>query len=167
MQVAFEYVSKPCESVQVRETCFNVQSSRSHQIVTIMLESRRSSTSPKPASDSAQLTTKVAGLLPDSSTMHSTITFVDLAGSEPAASHISDAARIKYASTGPLPDDKQRKLEVCYRTRLCYQVIIDCSSRSHWPCITTTSRQYAECQDKSEPADLEEGDHDVGGQAGW
>lgn len=103
--------------MQVRETCFNVQSSRSHQIVTIMLESRKFSTSPKTPADSAQLTTKVEGIKPDTSTMHSTITFVDLAGSEPAASHISDAARIRYASTGPLPDDKQRKLEVSFRIR--------------------------------------------------
>lgn len=69
--------------------------------------------SPKPPSDGAQLTTKVEGSMRDTSTMHSTITFVDLAGSEPAASHISDAARIKYANSGPLPDEKQRKLEVC------------------------------------------------------
>eukprot|EP00892_Ulva_mutabilis_P008682 jgi/Ulvmu1/6186/UM028_0042.1 len=96
---------------KVRETCFNVQSSRSHQIVTIMLESRRFAASPNPPSDSAQLTTTVEGSKSDTSTMHSTITFVDLAGSEPAASHIPDAARMKYASTGPLPDDKQRKLE--------------------------------------------------------
>lgn len=78
-----------------------------------MLESRKISSSPKPPSDSAQLTTKVEGRIADTSTTHSTITFVDLAGSEPAASHISETARMKYATTGPLPDDKQRKLEVC------------------------------------------------------
>lgn len=77
-----------------------------------MLESRKITSSPKPPSDSAQLTTKVEGRVPDTSTTHSTITFVDLAGSEPAASHISDAARMKFANAGPLPDDKQRKLEV-------------------------------------------------------
>lgn len=137
-----------------------MQSSRSHQIVTIMLESRKFSASPKPRSDSAQLTTKVAKGKPVASTTHSTITFVDLAGSEPAASHIPDAARIKYATTGPLPDDKQRKLEVC-DTAISPTVI-------GWKSVILTSNiSRVERKDKPKPADPEEGYYYAGRQADW
>lgn len=96
-----------CKTVQVRETCFNVQSSRSHQMVTITVESRARPLAP--AVDSQQLTTTVEGSSVDSSVKYSTISFVDLAGSEPGSSHMLTKGKISAVAV----DEKQRKREVC------------------------------------------------------
>jgi hypothetical protein len=74
--------------------------------VTITVESR--SRPLAPAVDSHQLTTTVEGSIADSSVKYSTITFVDLAGSEPGSSHM-----LTKAKPGAMDaDEKQRKREV-------------------------------------------------------
>ena len=61
-----------------------------------------------PAADSQQLTTTVEGAVLDSSVKYSTISFVDLAGSEPGSSHMLTKGKISAA----VAEEKQRKREV-------------------------------------------------------
>ena len=93
-----------------------MQSSRSHQIVTITVESRARPLSA--AVDSQQLTTTVEGSAVDSSVRYSTISFVDLAGSEPGSSHMLTKGKISAVAS----DEKQRKREVWHDATLlfCY-----------------------------------------------
>jgi hypothetical protein len=99
-----------CEAlkVQARETVHNLNSSRSHQIVNIMIESRGRDRPPE-----AESPGQTGGGEPcsstDYSTCYSTITFVDLAGSEPSSSHL---AEVSGRRVPPPAGDAQQKREV-------------------------------------------------------
>ena len=97
--------------LQVRETSHNVNSSRSHQIVTIMVESRSrvvSAGTPGGGGTPKAVAAQDSCSSPDSSTKYSTITFVDLAGSEPSLSHQRDTPTKRQQGTG----DREQKREV-------------------------------------------------------
>lgn len=100
----------------MRETTQNESSSRSHQVVTIFIESRSIEGHPtRPAatgSAPAPLT---------SSVLNSTLTFVDLAGSEPPSA--SDAP-LSRPSTASSVTERQRLLEVRSLPEVLLEVLV-------------------------------------------
>lgn len=83
----------------------NLNSSRSHQLVTIMVESRGHDARPDSPTSSGG---DAGASSPDISTKYSTITFVDLAGSEPSAAHLTESPA-KRPSTGSTADAQQKR----------------------------------------------------------
>ena len=122
--------------LQVRETSHNVNSSRSHQIVTIMVESRSrvvGAGTPGGGGTPKAVAAEDSRSSPDSSTKYSTITFVDLAGSEPSLSHQRDTPTKRQQGTG----DREQKREV----RRILLSSLHCCSAEHSPTKGRTDNQ--------------------------